>query len=284
MPIVAPRAVDAESEPHTLAAMDEVMQHAYDRSSFGDSIDRFVAAQPDGLCVVELDGRVVGAGCCVAYPSAGFGWIGLIATEPGFERRGIATAITEHLSRVLEARGCGSVLDASAAGAPVYQRMSFDDHGLTTVVSPGDELRLHDGESCELLSTGDLEAVVAFDAARFGAPRAVLLSKLLEQQPGRAFVLRRGGQLAGYLVAQDATLAPVVADDAAALAVLLSSALRLDFSSAPRINVPPDSGHLDALLALGFEQRRQLRHMHRGIGQLPGRRECVAGMVSLGEG
>jgi len=94
------------------------MQQAYGASSFRTSIDRFVAVQPDGLFVVEEDDRVVGTGCCIAYPEGGFGWIGLVATAPTHQRRGIATTITEHLSDVLAEHGCASVLDASAAGAP----------------------------------------------------------------------------------------------------------------------------------------------------------------------
>ena len=46
--------------------------------SFGTSIERFTAAQPDGLAVVEIDGVVVGTGCCIAYEQGRFGWIGLV--------------------------------------------------------------------------------------------------------------------------------------------------------------------------------------------------------------
>ena len=42
--------------------------------------------------------------------------------------------ITELLSDVLAGHGCASVLDASLAGGPVYERMGFADHGLTTVM------------------------------------------------------------------------------------------------------------------------------------------------------
>ena len=115
---VTPRRVNPASEPATLDAMDRVMQQAYGVSSFRDSIDRFVATQPDGLVVVEEGGDVVGTGCCIAYEEGGFGWIGLVATAPDHQRRGIATVITERLSAVLADHHCSSVLDTSAAGAP----------------------------------------------------------------------------------------------------------------------------------------------------------------------
>ncbi len=269
-----------------LDAMDIVMQRAYGVPSFRASIDRFVAAQPDGLAVVEHVGSVVGTGCCVAYPDGGFGWIGLVATAPGFERRGIATAITEFLSAVLAGHGCASVLDASAAGGPVYLRMGFVDRGPTRVMGfvGGGGIETLSTDQCAPMRGDNFDDVVAFDAMRFGASRRGLLAKVIEQHPGRALVLRRRGRIVGYVVAQEATLAPLVADDFDSLADLTAAALRLDWRSPPRINVPPESGHVASLLRLGFERRRELRHMRRGIEVLPGRRQAIAGQASLGEG
>jgi ribosomal protein S18 acetylase RimI-like enzyme len=280
------RRVDPVAEPATLEAMDGVMQRAYGVSSFRSSIDRFVAAQADGLAVIEADGRVVATGCCVAYPTGRFGWVGLIATEPAFERRGLATAITEHLSAVLAAHDCASVLDASAAGAPVYARLGFTDHGLTTVMTLGDHVSVGfpGGARCATIAAADIDELVAFDAARFGGERAALIAKLVDQHPDRTFLVRSAGAISGYLVAQESTLAPVLADDTETLTALIATAVELPYSTRPRINVPPDSEHLTTLARCGFEQRRQLRHMHRGIGGLPGKRSAVAGMVSLGEG
>jgi GNAT superfamily N-acetyltransferase len=284
--IVTPRRVDPVAEPATLDAMDAVMQQAYGVSSFRAGIDRFVAAQPDGLAVVEHDGTVVGTGCCVAYRDAGFGWIGLVATAGPFQRRGVATAITEFLSRTLSAHGCAAVLDASVVGGPVYERIGFADCGITQVLSlEGEQWPTTPGEDrCSPLTADELDEVVAFDTARFGASRRSLLVKLIEQHPGRSLVLRGRHRLVGYLVAQPGALAPVIADDAASLSVLIAAARRFDWGAPPRINVPPESAHFPTLLRLGFEPRRELRHMRRGIAVLPGRRATVAGLISLGEG
>jgi predicted N-acetyltransferase YhbS len=282
---VTPRRVDPVAEPATLDAMDVVMQAAYGSSSFRVSIDRFAAVQPDGLVVVEADGAVVGTGCCVAYPGGKFGWVGLVATAPGYERRGIGTAITEQLTIVLAGHGCASVLDASLQGGPVYERMGFADHGLTKVMGfVGSDAAPTDAEECAPLTGDDLDEVVRFDTPRFGATRRLVLEKVVAQHPGRALVLRRSGKVAGYIVAQEATLAPVVTDTSESLMSLITAALRLDWVSPPRINVPPESGHIATLQRLGFEHRRDLRHMRRGIEILPGRRESIAGLTSLGEG
>jgi ribosomal protein S18 acetylase RimI-like enzyme len=273
------------AEHAILDAMDEVMEQAYGMSSFRASIDRFAAVQPDGLVVVEDDGAVVGTGCCVAYPDGRFGWIGLVATKPGFERQGFGSAITEHLCQVLAGHGCASVLDASLKGGPVYERMGFADHGLTKVMGfVGTDSSPAGTDECSLLTQHDLDEVVRFDTPRFGASRRELLAKVIDQHPGRAVVLRRRGKVAGYLVAQESTLAPVVTDTSESLMSLVTAALRLDWPQPPRISVPPESGHIATLQRLGFEHRRDLRHMRRGVGALPGRREGIAGLMSLGEG
>ena len=261
------------------------MRRAYGATSFRTSLDRFVAVQPDGLVVIEFDGQVVGTGCCIAYRDAGFGWIGLVATEPAFERRGIGTAITAALSEILAQHGCASVLDASLKGGPVYERMGFVDHGVTAVMSPGERgLVAASSTACEPIGADDVEAIAVYDAARFGADRRQLLGALFAQCPDRAVVVRNGPMITGYAVAQDATLAPVVADDADALEALIAGCAAMPWQVPPRINPPPESSHIEALQRLGFERRRELRHMHRGIGALPGQRSCLAGMVSLGEG
>jgi GNAT superfamily N-acetyltransferase len=272
------------AEPETLAAMDVVMQQAYGVPSFRVSIDRFAAVQPDGLVVVEDGDSVVGTGCCIAYPDCGFGWVGLVATAPGHQRRGIATAITEVLAEVLVGHGCAPVLDASLAGGPVYERMGFVDHGPTKVMAFAAEPPAPGPNDCDLYTAGDFDEVVEFDAVRFGSPRPELLAKVIDQHPGRSLVARREHRVAGYLVAQEGTLGPVVADDPDALSALVTASLRLDWANPPRINLPPESTHVETLSGLGFEVRRELRHMRRGIGLLLGRRDRIAGQVSLGEG
>jgi predicted N-acetyltransferase YhbS len=285
---VTVRQVDPLGEPDTVAAMDAVMCAAFATTSFADAMERFATAQPDGFVVAEDGGRVVGTGCCVGYPDAGFGWIGLIATAPGYERRGIATRVTEALVAVLAEHGCASVLDASVKGGPVYERIGFHDRGPTAVLTrPGGPLSppsAGTGVVCARLAADDLDEIVAHDAVCFGADRRTLLAVARAQRPGRGLVARRDGRVVGYTIAHDPTLAPLVADDAEALHALVAEAVTLPFADGTRVAVPPESVHRATLEALGFEHQRSLRNMRRGIGDLPGRRDRIAGQLSLGEG
>ncbi len=283
------RRVVAPLEPAALEAMDALMVRAYSGGSWRSSIDRFAITQPDGLFVAEeaTDGglvRVVGAGCGIAYPDAGFGWIGLIAVEPAEQRRGLGELVTEGVAAMLRSHGCAAVLDASPAGGPLYARMGFADHGVTRVLAAGEGWAAA-GPPPRGLVDVDPGAVAALDAEAFGASRHRLLRVLLAQVPGRqAMALDRRGDVVGYVVATDTGIGPLVARDEATCRRLVAFARRLPWAAPPRICVPPGSGHLQSLLADGFDEVRRLRHMRREMTGLPGNASLVAGRLSLAEG
>jgi len=267
--------------------LDGVMQRAYGTSSFRRQLEWYAAAQPDGFVVAEEGGTIVGTGCAIAYPAARYGWIGLVATDPVHERRGVGRLVTERVAEVLAAHGCASVLDASVAGGPLYARMGFVDHGVTRVFTATGPVRAGRA-AVQLLDSNDVATVadvVRFDAEAFGADRRRLLGVVLGQNRDRAAVVRNDdGVITGYVVAQEAVIGPLVATDEGSVTALASFALGLPWDLPPRISTPPESSHRNALEALGFEQIRDLRHMRRGIDALPGNPARIAGRVSLGVG
>jgi hypothetical protein len=264
-----------------------LMARAYGAASLERAVTRRRVAQPDGLAVVEDDDGLVSAGGFVAYPSGGFGWIGLIATEPGQARRGGARLVTDHLIAGLARHGCAPVLDASAAGAPVYEAMAFVDHGFTTVLrGPARPVAARaQATPLDRLTLEHLDELDRYDAPRFGGSRRAVLAWFLAADGAHTDATRdEGGRLTGYLVADEARLGPGVADDAEVAAALVTAAVSRPRLDPLTLSVTPESEHLDLLLALGFEVQRQLRHMRRGIDALPGRRALVLAEASLGEG
>jgi GNAT superfamily N-acetyltransferase len=280
------RRVDHAAEPDVMRDVDRVMSLAFESSSRHDQLAWYARAQPDGIAAcVEADGTIAAAGAAIAYRDAGFGWIGLIATHPDRERRGLATAVTTHLVGVLAAHGCAAVLDASAKGVAVYERMGFVHHGWSSAyVLPAGAPRRAPGARCRPVRPDDRRDVLAYDATRFGADRTVLLGSVLDAHPA-VLVRDGGGGITGYAVARDGVLGPVVADGDDVLADLIASgvALRPD-AEEWRITMPAGCNRAEVLEELGFEERRRLAHMRLGIHALPGRRHAVVGMVTAGFG
>ncbi|HEY4332643.1 MAG TPA: GNAT family N-acetyltransferase [Ilumatobacteraceae bacterium] len=280
--------IQAPAETVPIEVLDAVMQAAYNAPSFRHQIEWYAAVET-GDVVVATDGAtdgaaVLGTGCSIGYPDAGFGWVGLIATAPAHERQGIGRLVTQHLVDALARRGCAAVLDASVAGAPLYARMGFVDHGATIGYLAPERAPTLSG-AVAIATPADIGAITAYDAAAFGADRGALLRVLLGQFAGRAAVVRDiAGALAGYVVAQHSSIGPLIVDDPATLGELVSFACTQTFTARPRLYMPPESRHRAALEALGFEQFRELRHMRLGIDSLPGWTDRITARISLGVG
>lgn len=283
-----------------IAAVDALLQVAYNAPSWRFRVERGLALQPDGWVVATAAATdvIVGCGGFLAFPSAGFGWVGLIATHPDHQRQGVARTITQFLVDRLGEQGCAAALDGSASGAPLYASMGFVDHGVATLLTVDDPAAAAARLAARLRSSpvriraasvAHLDAITRFDAVSFGGSRESLLRRLLTEFPGRAaFAIDTAGTLIGYVVAQADAIGPLVVADGSAASdtrdALLEWALRRTWVAAPRIIVPPDSDHLEGLRATGFEPQRELRHQRLGIDHLPGARGGVVAQVSFGEG
>lgn len=89
-----------------------------------EEFEAFLAHDPAGCLVAELHACPVGIGVATAYGKVGF--LGQIVVAPGFRGQGIGDALVAGLLRHLHAAGVSSVyLDATATGAPLYQRHGF---------------------------------------------------------------------------------------------------------------------------------------------------------------
>ena len=160
----------------------------------------------------------------------------MVLVTGDFRRRGLANRLLHHAMAVLVERGLTPMLDATPAGARVYEPLGF--LGLyrlqrlqapTASQPPSVSVAPPSGVSVHKATTADLDAIAAFDAPAFGADRAPVLAHVLERQPERAFVAERSGRLAGYVLARDGRAAhhpgPLVADDQATAIALTDQAL-----------------------------------------------------------
>jgi GNAT superfamily N-acetyltransferase len=269
-----------------LDTADAILMAAYGGASRKQRLQRYLTLQPDGWILAHWDGIPTGVAGATHYgPIAN---IGLVAVHPAYQRRGIAMAMMQHLLRWSAERGHPVLqLDASPAGAPLYEQLGFVDDERTVSFMQDDCARWPPiSERVSHLQASDISAVAAFDTPIFGANRAAVFEILLSEAPERAFVARDvAGQICGYLFAQLATLGPWAARTVGDAEALLGAALQLTYQAGPYVLAPSSNANAGSLLLrYGFSPNRSLRHMRLG-GEGPiGQRALLYGLASFAIG
>lgn len=227
--------------------------------------------------VAVADGRVVATGGAVLYGTR-LAWVCMMLVEPELRGHGIGTRILRQVLADLD--GIETVgLDATPAGHPVYAKLGFTD--AASLVRMGsraaDRSRLEAG-GARPLSGAALPAVLEMDREAFGADRGDVLRWTLAQAPEYAWSLEENGALAGYCFGRhghhSAQIGPVVARAPETAFRLVSACLRHSQAERFVIDVPAGGAEWRAsLVALGFEEQRDLTRMYRGSVPGPGRAE-----------
>jgi hypothetical protein len=188
----------------------------------------------------------------------------------------------------LQTRRCPiAILDASAAGVPLYGRFGFVDDG-ATVFWRQDEDRIACGASKRVsrLQASELPELVRFDRPLFGADRSAVFATFLAEAPERAFVMRdEAGAITGYLVGQSQRLGPWAASTRDGAEELLTAALSLLFDDPPIVLAPSVNPSVASLLSrYGFSPQRSLRHMYLGPSPPRQDRTRIYGQASFAIG
>ena len=234
------------------ATTDDVPAIAAMRAEIGWAVHewalRAVIGQPHARCVVvtDVDGDLAGVGSGIAYGPLGF--VGNMVVAEAHRRRGVGTAILDDVAGWLESAGCTRLeLNATDDGQHLYARHGFASRGWSAVTRVPRSTTLSGDPTVRTrpATPDDLDAVVAYDAPRFGGDRRPVLALLLADPACRAALAERDGAIVGLAVLQldETRLGPLVADDPTIAAVLLGWA----FASAPatdemRLNLPPGNG------------------------------------------
>ncbi len=139
-----------------------------------------------------------------------FAWIAMILVTAKWQRQGLASALMRRCIDRAAILGMVPGLDATEAGRKVYLPLGFQDiYALTRWQA--DNLKIAPGASASAavrpMLPGDLSAVADWDAGIFGARRGDLLTHLHNRCPDRAFLLERGGEIQGFVLARDGRLA-----------------------------------------------------------------------------
>ena len=259
--------------PADFPTVDDVLRAAFHANvSFVPRLKRYLAVQPDGWLAADDQGQLVGVVGAIDYGA--FAYVGLMAVRPDRQGQRLGRKLLDALLGALDQRGTTcTVLDASPAGAPLYERSGFVDSGLSHEFQGGetsDVSGFAGGDGAGLAITvagaGEVGDVVSLDATFLGAPRERLWHWLFAAHPQRILIARDpSGALTGYLCLQDPLLGPFGARTAETAGALLREAVRRLGHRNVRMQVPEENVAARALLAqAGFRLTRSLRHMRRG--------------------
>lgn len=178
---------------------------------------------------VSLDDGTLAAST-VVLPYGGFAWVSMVLVLPQHRRKGYASRLLEIALADLKQHALTPVLDATPAGRAVYVQAGFrDTWGFRRLQLKEAAAPPGQAPGVRPLRASDWDALLALDAAAFGASRERLLRALAARLPAAALVAEEQGALQGYLLGRDGReahqLGPLVARSGAAARALLAAAL-----------------------------------------------------------
>ena len=272
---------------HDLESADAILKSAF-QSPDSRLMELYLyrKIQPDGWFLALQNRTPVGMVGATLYGT--FAHVGMMAVHPRAQRQGVGIALMEHLLAWLDGLCVPCVLlDASAAGQPLYEKLGFVAYHQVYRLQRRTGLSLHNcTPQVEPVSIRDLDELVAYDADIFGADRGRVLHALLTSYPARAFMLRsEAGRIAGYVFAQENHIGPWVVQRSQDAEVLLQAALSLPYAGTVSVVAPEENpAAVELLSRYGFEIVRVNRHMGRGAGAPPRHRDRIYGQTSLALG
>jgi len=215
------------------------------------------------FCLRNEAGEPVATALAIPY-KRDLAYIAMVITHPDLQGRGLGRRLMEHLLAYIAAQGIERVmLDASAMGRPLYEKLGFrplgrvqrwDLLGRALGLGPVDE-------AIRPARPTDLEATSALDAAAFGVARPQVWGDFLAASaPLRVWVAQdERGELVGLITRQPLPhagyrLGGWIHPDAQGARSLLVAALRGLNAASVRLNLYDQSApETEAVLtSLGF--------------------------------
>jgi len=245
----------------------------------------FIELRPEGCFVATLKGDVIATATTVDYEGE-FSWIGMMLVSPDHRRKGIGAQLMK--ACITSLADCRTIkLDATPTGKYLYETLGFEtEYTLTRMAcDAASALREEPDSDIRALQPTDLDELVAFDAAFFGANRGPVLRKWFDNAPQFAYVLHEKGRLAGFSMGRmgshRSSVGPVVAENREQAERLVRRALRTVSGKPTVIDVFEHTPEfVRALEGIGFSAQRGFTRMYLGPNQAPGipeRQWAIAG-------
>jgi len=230
------------------------------------------------VCLAALDGEcIIGTATAMVYGNR-VAWIGMVIVDREYRGRGIGKELFSTLLDNLHP-DLSLKLDATPAGEPVYQKFGFKAeyliYRMTCHSVPAKLLSDENDGSLEPVVPDQLDMLVDVDSQVFGADRQPLLSHLLENDPGNAWVIRQGEEITGLVLGRKGNrfyqIGPLVASSTLEAKMLMTKFLKGTEGQPVVVDIPKDKKELiQWLLTLGFSSQRHFVRMFQKENPYPG--------------
>ena len=180
---------------------------------------RFLALQPDGCFIAELNGSAVGTAIGFLFGSVSS--VAMMLVDTTARGRGVGKALFARTLEFLERNGARTIrLDATDLGRPLYEKFGFrGEYWLRRYVGtlrPADADRsIYDASEAEVTSVASLDRAVT------GIDREKLIRRLMLERTEPLRAVRKEESLEGYLTARPGSRAlfigPCIASEEAGL-------------------------------------------------------------------
>jgi len=174
---------------------------------------RFLALEPGGCFVAEVDGTPVGTVTTCEFGSVA--WIAMVLVDKASRGVGVGTRLVEFALEHLDGRGMASArLDATALGRPIYQKLGFvAEYDLARMEGAAPSVRRP--AAARPMLDRQLAAVCDLDRRLTGTHRRRLIERLYRERPGAVWAVAEGGGVAGYAASRAGSRATQIGPDAA---------------------------------------------------------------------
>lgn len=147
----------------------------------------------DGSFCLAFDKEIVATTIALKY-SDRLAWIGLVVSDPAYQRRGFARRLMNHAMQHLSAIE-SVMLDASVMGFPLYDSMGFQALYKINVYI-GAAQAFDTPAAIRPMTPEDLPTIINMDCEKVGAPRPQVMNWLF--QTGKGYVVEDSGSITGY--------------------------------------------------------------------------------------
>jgi GNAT superfamily N-acetyltransferase len=251
---------------------------AFGHPRFSPAVARLAGMANATIHVLVAEGALRAAAAIVDYGTVAY--LGIVATDPAMQGRGFGRRVVDAaLASVPD--HLPTLLDATVAGAPMYEKLGFGDDDQAVVLEARGPVPAVPVPGITALTAADLPEVAAYDAGVFGADRSIALAALFREQP-EGVVCRQGGRILGYGMRQADRIGPVLAETQEVAAALMAALPAADQDNPAVITVPSvNTAMLAHLAGCGVPELRRLRHMRRGGDRHPSDRSRMGAIANF---